>query len=83
MRLHGQQLHRAKWDLPPYTVCTRTAALSAAVSESTLCLVEEDIPGASFTEPFESYTVTELSWWLLCRGISAPKSQKKAQVSSR
>ena len=82
MRLRGRQLQRAKWDIL-YTVCTRMAAVSAGVSESTLRLVEEDIPGASLTEPFESYTVTELSWWLLCRGISAPKSWKKAQVLSR
>ena len=36
-------------ELPPYTICTRTAAVSAGVNESTLCLVEEDIPGASLT----------------------------------
>ena len=83
MRLRGQQLHPGKWDLPSYTVCTRTAAVSATVSESMLRLVEEDIPGASLTELFESYTITELCWWLLCRGISAPKSWKKAQVLSR
>ena len=59
------------------------AAVSAGVSESTLRLVEEDIPGASLTEPFASYTVTELSWSLLCCGISAPKSWKKARVLSR
>ena len=40
----------------------RMAAVSAGVSESTLRLVEEDIPGTSLIEPFESYTVTELSW---------------------
>ena len=62
---------------------SRMAVVSGGLSESTLCLVEEDIPGASLTEPFESYTVTELSWWLLCRGIGAPKSWKKAQVLSR
>ena len=52
-------------------------------SDITLCLVEADIPGASLAEPFETHTVTELSWWLLCRGISTPKSWKKAQVVHR
>ena len=30
----------------------------------TLTLSEKDIPGASVREPFESYTVAELHWWL-------------------
>ena len=45
-----------------------------------LVLTEDDIPGASLTEPFESHTVAELRWWLLCRGITVPTSWKKAQV---
>ena len=32
-------------------------------------------------EPFISYTMPELSWWLLCHGISVPASLKK--TSSR
>ena len=49
----------------------------------TLTLTEDDIPGASLREPFESHTVAELRWWLLCRGITAPTSWKKAQVVKR
>ena len=43
-------------------------------------LPENDIPGASLKEPFESHTVSELRWWLLCRGIVVPTSWKKPQV---
>ena len=31
----------------------------------TLTLTEDDIPGASLREPFESHTVAELRWWLV------------------
>lgn len=48
-----------------------------------LALTEEDIPGAALSEPFDSHTVTELRWWLLCRGITVPTSWKKAQVVKR
>ena len=46
-------------------------------------LTENDIPGASLKEPFESHTVSQLRWWLLCRGIVAPTSWKKPQVIQR
>lgn len=46
----------------------------------TLVLTEDDIPGASLREPFESHTVAELCWWLLCRGITVPTKWNKAQV---
>ena len=59
------------------------ATISADGSDTTLHLKEDDIPGASLTEPLESHTVTELSWWLLCRGISVPRSWEKAQVLRR
>ena len=51
--------------------------------DAPLALTEEDIPGAVLAEPFESHTVTELRWWLLCRGITVPTSWKKAQVVKR
>ena len=57
--------------------------ISAGGSDTTLHLTEDDIPGASLTEPLERHTVPELTWWLLCRGISVPKSWKKAQVIKR
>ena len=34
-------------------------------------LVEEDIPGAILSEPFEAHTNPSLRWWLLCRGVQA------------
>ena len=42
-------------------------------------LCEDDIPGAALKEPFESYKVHELKWWLLCRGEKVSTSWKKAQ----
>ena len=41
-------------------------------------LCESDIPGAVLSEPLENSTIPELKWWLLCRGIHAPSSWKKA-----
>ena len=49
----------------------------------TLTLTEDDIPGAFLREPFESHTVAELRWWLLCRGITIPTSWKKVQIVKR
>ena len=46
-------------------------------------LTENDIPGASLKEPFESHAVSELHWWLLCRGMVVPTSWKKPQVIHR
>jgi hypothetical protein len=46
-------------------------------------LTENDIPGASLSEPLETHTIPELKWWLLCRGIQPPTSLKKAQIISR
>ena len=52
-------------------------------SNVNVALTEEDIPGACLSEPYELHTNTELRWWLLCRGISAPSSWKKAQLVER
>lgn len=64
--------------------------MAAGVEEadtSSLCvtvtLTEDDIPGAALTEPFENHTVSQLRWWLLCRGIVVPTSWKKPQIIQR
>ena len=46
-------------------------------------LTEDDIPGASLSEPLEARTMPKLRWWLLCRGIQPPTSMKKAQIITR
>lgn len=43
-------------------------------------LTESDIPGATLHEPLESATVHALRWWLLCHGIQAPTSWRKAKL---
>ncbi len=43
-------------------------------------LMEDDIPGASLKEPFESHTMEELRWWLLCHGLTVPSSLRKVDV---
>ena len=58
--------------------------MSACSSEAVVVtLTEEDIPGARLDEPFDRYTIPELKWWLLCRGIKAPTSLKKQQIITR
>ena len=37
-------------------------------------LTEQDIPGASLKELFDSHNVTALRWWLQCHGIKPPSS---------
>ena len=47
-------------------------------------LTEQDIPGAAFdVHRLETYTVSVLRQWLLCRGINPPTSTKKAQLISK
>lgn len=46
-------------------------------------LTEKDIPGAILNEPLENATIPELKWWLLCRGIQAPSSWRKAKLIER
>ena len=46
-------------------------------------LTEQDIPGASLKEPFDSHNVTALRWWLQCRGIKAPSSWRKNQLVAK
>ena len=45
-------------------------------------LIEDDIPGAKLTGAVDGYTMSELKWWLLCRGVKAPNSWNKKQLSS-
>ena len=46
-------------------------------------LTESDIPGAILEEPLEKATIHALKWWLLCRGIKAPSSWRKAKLIER
>ena len=44
-------------------------------------LTEQDIPGAFLdVHRLETYTISALRWWLLCRGICPATSLKKAQL---
>ena len=47
---------------------------------STAELSENDIPGASLTEPLEAHNVAALKWWLLCRGIKVKSSSRKKEI---
>ena len=46
-------------------------------------LTESDNPGAKLTGPIDSYTMAELKWWLLCRGVKVPNSWNKKELISR
>lgn len=50
---------------------------------STAELSENDIPGASLTEPLEAHNVAALKWWLLCRGIKVKSSSRKKEIIER
>ena len=54
-----------------------------AEASSALELTESDIPGAILHEPLENATVHSLRWWLLCHGIQAPSSWRKAKLIER
>ena len=51
-----------------------TSLTTVAMASAEVVLTENDIPGACLPEPFESHTIPQLRWWLLCRGIVAPRS---------
>ena len=42
-----------------------------------------DIPGVFVSKPIECYTMPELRWWLLCKGIKALASWNKKKLLSR
>ena len=46
-------------------------------------LTKSDIPGAKLTGAIDSYTMAELKWWLLCRGVKVPNSWNKKELISR
>ena len=50
------------------------------MSHTGITLTEDDIPGASLSEPLDKHTVSPLRWWLLWRGINSPTSLKKKQL---
>ena len=41
------------------------------------------VPGAILSEPLQSHAIQALRWWLLCRGIKALSSWRKAQLIDR
>ena len=45
-----------------------------------ITLTEDDIPAASRQPPFEKHTVSELRWWLLCRGVTVSTFLKEANI---
>ena len=55
--------------------------MAASVSDCdlTLVLTENDIPGAVIDHP-ENSSVSELKWWLLCRGFEAPSTWRKSKL---
>ena len=48
-----------------------------------LTLEEEDVDGAAIEEPLDTRTIPQLRWCLLCHGIEAPSSDKKATLIER
>ena len=66
----------------PVKVMDATSS-EASGSSFTAVLCAADIPGAELSKPFDKHTVAALRWWLLCRGIKAPSSWKKAQLIER
>ena len=45
-----------------------------------ITLMEDDIPGAKLSEPWEKHTNQALRWWLLCQ---VPVSLTKAKLIAR
>ena len=57
----------------------KTTVINPVVVE----LVDEDIPGATLSEPLEAKNNAALRWWLQCRGIKALSSWNKKQLVTR
>ena len=51
--------------------------------EAHIILTEDDIPEACLGEPLEKHTISQLRWWLLCRGTKALSSWKKKELIAR
>ena len=61
--------------------CVMDSSVATAVD---ITLTEDDIPGAKLdSKHLDKYTVQELQWWLLCRGITTPTSWSKAQIIAK
>ena len=43
-------------------------------------LTEDDVPGASLSEPMEKQSVPALKRWLLCRGVEVASNIRKKQL---
>ena len=54
-----------------------------ATDDVEVTLSPADIPGAEISEPFDRHTVSDLRWWLLCRGIKVPTSWRKQKLIER
>ena len=64
--------------------CAYKHRMATSAGEVPIILTEQDIPGAAIDcDRLETYTLKELHWWLLCRGITVRTSLKKAQVISK
>ena len=46
-------------------------------------LYEDDIPGATLSEPLESHNIAALKWWLICHGIKAKSCCRKKDIIER
>ena len=58
-------------------------AITSRNEGDTIELTQDDIPGAKLMGAMDGYMMTELKWWLLCRGVKAPNSWNKKQLISR
>ncbi len=58
--------------------------MDATTSSVVVTLTEDDIQGAKLDiSCLEKYTIPELQWWLLCRGITTSTSWKKSQYIAK
>ena len=55
----------------------------SSANETVVVLTEEDIPGASLSEPLHQHSNSSLRWWLLCHGDSVASGLKKADLIER
>ena len=69
--LSSDLLTRALFTSENWVIMTSNEATSVRNEPEPVWLTESDIPGAKLTHPINSYTVTELKWWLLCRGVKS------------
>ena len=58
-------------------------ACCVPTTSAVVLTLEEDVDGAAIEEPLDARTIPQLQWWLLCHGIEAPSSDKKATLIER